>query len=225
METRQALRPLSRLSHATTTMTTRATAPSAVTRSLVFQSSSAAVAGRRQQSTTSRTKKRLKIPPHPDFLTPASGQNHIIYNPPSSAPSVYNTPFKFLPKTDPRREANLARFLRFSADASSSSPESPLPPPMRPEETRAHRYNVTREQVDEMRRLRAEDPLNWSVLRLAAKFDCTPLFVMMCCRASPEHKSRERERLEAIKSRWGPVRTKAREERQKRKVLLLQGAL
>ncbi|KAF2965703.1 hypothetical protein GQX73_g7868 [Xylaria multiplex] len=211
MEIRQVLRPLSSLSHAT----------SSVTRTPVFRS----VASRRHQSTTSRTKKMLKIPPHPDFLTPQSGQNHIIYNPPPSAASVYHTPFKFLPKSDPRRQANLSQLLRSSSDLHTSSQSTVLPPPSRTTETREKKYNVTREQVDEMRELRASDPVKWSVLKLAAKFECTPFFVMMCCKASPEHKDTERQRLDAIKARWGTIRTKAREERKKRKILLLQGAL
>ncbi|KAI8633976.1 hypothetical protein F5Y19DRAFT_416002 [Xylariaceae sp. FL1651] len=212
METRQLLRPLSGFSHA---------AHSPLTRSSVLPS----IAGRRHQSTTSRTKKALKIPPHPDFLIPKSGQNHIIYNPPASTPSVYHTPFKFLPKSDPRRQANLSQLLRSSSDLHMSSSSTALPPPSRTTETRQKQYNVTREQVEEMRALRAEDPATWSVHKLAERFQCTPLFVMMCCKASPEHKSKERQRLEAIKARWGTIRTKAREERKKRKVLLLQGGL
>ena len=96
-------------------------------------------------------------------------------------------------------------------------------PPQLPEPEK--KYNVTREQVAEMRRLRAQDPERWSVLKLAERYDCRPLFVMMCCRASPEHKDRERARLDAIKARWGPFKTNAREERKKRKALLLKDAL
>ncbi|KAI1121519.1 mitochondrial ribosomal protein subunit L20-domain-containing protein [Nemania abortiva] len=212
METRQVIRPLTGLSYATS---------SSVTRAPVFRS----IASRRHQSTTSRTKKMLKIPPHPDFLTPQSGQNHIIYNPPASVPSVYHTPFKFLPKCDPRRQANLSQLLRSNRSPLDPSTSTALPPPTRASEMREKRYNVTREQVEEMRQLRASDPATWSVLKLADKFDCTPFFVMMCCKASPEHKDRERQRLEAIKARWGPVRTKARDERKKRKAMLLRGAL
>ncbi|TGJ79076.1 hypothetical protein E0Z10_g9697 [Xylaria hypoxylon] len=211
METRQALRPLSSLAHAT----------SSVTRTPVFRS----VASRRHQSTTSRTKKMLKIPPHPDFLIPRSGQNHIIYNPPPSAPSVFHTPFKFLPKSDPRRQANLIQLLRSSSGSHTSRGSTALPPPSRTVETRQKKYNVTREQVEEMRQLRASNPVTWSVIKLAEKFDCSPLFVMICCKASPEHKDNERQRLEAIKARWGTIRTKARDERKKRKVLLFRGAL
>lgn len=171
----------------------------------------------------------LNIPPHPDFLTPREGQNYILYNPPPSAPSVYHTPFKFLPKGDPRRQANLSQLImRSSSDphaaaGASSSSSTTLPPPVQTPHVR--KYNVTQEQVEEMRKLRAEDPITWSVHRLAEKFECSNYFVMMCCKASREHKDRERERLEAIKARWGPIRTHAREERQKRKHLLLRGAL
>ncbi|KAI1308280.1 mitochondrial ribosomal protein subunit L20-domain-containing protein [Xylaria venustula] len=216
METRQALKPLSsRLCHASSS------SKAAAARSPTFIS----VASRRHQSTTSRTKKMLKIPPHPDFLTPRSGANHIIFNPPAAVTSVYHTPFKFLPKSDPRRQANLSQLLRSSADLQTSSRLTTLPPAARASETREKKYNVTREQVDEMRQLRASDPFTWSVHKLAAKFECTPLFVMMCCKASPEHKDQERQRLDAIKARWGPIRTRAREDKKKRKILLLQGAL
>lgn len=168
----------------------------------------------------------LNIPPHPDFLTPREGQNYILYNPPSSAPSVYHTPFKFLPKGDLRRQANLGQLvMRSSSDPHAGESSTVLPPPAMKSEFHVKKYNVTQEQVEEMRELRANDPITWSVHRLAEKFECSNYFVMMCCKASREHKDRERERLEAIKARWGPIRAGAREERKKRKVLLLRGAL
>ncbi|KAI0468107.1 mitochondrial ribosomal protein subunit L20-domain-containing protein [Xylaria cf. heliscus] len=216
MEIRRVLRPVGSLTHAASSSC------SAATRSPVFRSA----ASRRHQSSTSRTKKMLKIPPHPDFLTPYMGQNHVIFNPPSAPPSVYHTPFKFLPKSDPRRQANLSQLLRSASDPHASGRSTTqLPPPSRASELREKRYNVTKEQVEEMRKLRAENPEKWSVLNLADKFECSPLFVMMCCRASPEHKANERERLQAIKARWGPIRTTARDDRRKRMALLLRGGL
>ncbi|KAI1876234.1 hypothetical protein JX265_000519 [Neoarthrinium moseri] len=174
----------------------------------------------RSQSTTRRTKKALKIAPHPSFLDNGT-DDHIVFNPPSSAPSVYHTPFKFLPKTDPRRQANLTQLLRASAPASSpSAPEVGGTPSFV-----APKHNVTAEQIEEMRALRSSDPATWSVLALAKKFQCSNYFVLMCCRANPQHRQSEKERLEAIKARWGPIRTKAREDRQKRKVMLGRGEL
>ncbi|KAI8966583.1 mitochondrial ribosomal protein subunit L20-domain-containing protein [Daldinia sp. FL1419] len=178
---------------------------------------------RRHQSSTSRTKRALKVAPHPSFFptsATAGDSTQVIYNPPSSTPSVYHTPFKFLPQSDPRRKANVAQLLRSSADVSAS--KSNLPPELKDP---VRKYNVTREQVEEMRALRAEDPERWSVLKLAERFACAPYFVMMCCRASDEHRDRERAKLDAVKARWGAIRAAAREERKKRKDLLHKGLL
>lgn len=161
----------------------------------------------------------LKIPPHPSFLTPSNGEQAIIFNPPSAAPNVYHTPFKFLPKTDPRRQSNLTHLLGVSADSHRLPPAATKTSEIQP------KRNVSLEEVDEMRRLRLEDPRTWSVTALAKKFDCTKYFVMMCCKSSDDHRQSEKARLEAIKARWGPIRKKAREERQKRKVLLAKGEL
>lgn len=215
MEIRTVLRPLVTTATAVSRQSTAATGPSSMTQ-------------RRTQATLARTKRRLKIPPHPSFLTPDSVSTHIIYNPPAAAPSVFHTPFKFLPKSDPRRQANLDHLIRTRADIfSSAGSSSSLPPPItKADENRfTPRHNVTKEQVEEMRALREKDPLKWSVLKLAAKYQCTPIFVMMCCKASAEHAGNEKARKEAIKARWGPIRTQAREERTKRKALLLKGLL
>ncbi|KAK7749192.1 hypothetical protein SLS62_008373 [Diatrype stigma] len=241
MEVRSLLRPLGFFSLSTSTTTTTCCAAAAGRVAVV-------VVPRRHQATTSRTKRALKIAPHPSFLTgqPSRNANHIVFNPPSSKPSVYHTPFAFLPKSDPRRQANLAQQLlsppgsvahsvavqkqeqaRQAQQDRQDRVDQGLPPTLTAdEEERVNpRYHVTREQVEEMRQLRADDPERWSVLRLAERYGCTNYFVMMCCKASPEHQARERERKEAIRARWGPIRTQAREERRKRKALLLRDEL
>ncbi|KAI0853200.1 mitochondrial ribosomal protein subunit L20-domain-containing protein [Daldinia vernicosa] len=213
MEARSLVQPLLRSISTSTSTSTRAAA--AVTIASI---------PRRHQSSTSRTKRALKIAPHPSFFPTSSSSfgesTQVIYNPPSSTPSVYHTPFKFLPPSDPRRKANLAQLIRTSTDVSSS--KSVLPPELKAPE---RKYNVTREQVEEMRELRATDPERWSVLKLAERYGCAPYFVMMCCSAPTEHRERERARLNAVKERWGAIRTGAREERKKRRVLLHKGLL
>ncbi|KAI1631844.1 mitochondrial ribosomal protein subunit L20-domain-containing protein [Biscogniauxia mediterranea] len=230
METRQLLRPLGSCCRSSGSLN----GPTA--------NAAAAAMGRRHQSSTARTKKMLKIPPHPSFLTSPEGMNRVIYNPPSATPSVYHTPFKFLPPSDPRRQANLSQIVRSSlqyqaehppppppttttTSSSSSSDAASLPPTATKADEHTKQYNVSREEVEEMRALRAADPARWSVVRLAERFKCSRLFVMMCCRASREHRDQERERLEAIRARWGPIRTEAREERQKRRKMLLRDEL
>ncbi|KAK6851120.1 glucokinase [Apiospora arundinis] len=180
-----------------------------VLRPLTTLLSSCSRAGQtRFQSTTRRTKKALKLPPHP------------------AAPSVYHTPFKFLPPSDPRRQAQLSSLLRNpAAPATSTTTTQSIPALDDKHQVPVPKFNVTREQVAEMRALRAADPMKWSVVRLAEKFECSKLFVMICCKASAEHQAKERERKEAIKARWGPIRSQAREDRKKRRTLLLRSEL
>ncbi|KAL2168240.1 hypothetical protein VTG60DRAFT_248 [Thermothelomyces hinnuleus] len=220
----------------------------------------AVTSGVRHKSTAARTRRALNIPPHPSFLNSGSDRpttDEIIYNPPSSAASVYHTPFKFLPKSDPRRRANLASELLASSttiqypsssssssssssassstatstqppsensSSSSSSDEVPFPSIEGPPRHKA-RYHLTKADIEEMRRLRAQDPATNTVQALSARFQCSKLFVMMCCQAPKEHKDKVRTDLERIKERWGPRRQAAREERRARMGLLFEGRL
>jgi len=68
-----------------------------------------------------------------------------------------------------------------------------------------------------MRRLRANDPENWTRIKLAKKFNCSSLFVRMCCEATKEEIEAEKAKMEALKARWGPKRRMAREDRVKRR--------
>jgi len=112
------------------------------------------------------------------------------------------------------------------ANPSSSSNGAPsearsLPPSVRPQYEK--KYHVTQEQIDEIRRLRAEDPRKWTRIRLAEKFECSAFFVSLCC-SSPEVKAEQDKALEEIKKKWGRRKTEAREGRQERKKLWGQDA-
>lgn len=203
-------------------------------------------ASARQKSSTARTRKALNIPPHQSFLNFNNGSDgatrptsdQIIFNPPSSAPSVYHTPFKFLPPSDPRRRANLASEL--FASSTHNSPSGSSPPSsaaseaaLTPEELPLAggvpglkpRHHLSKEDIEEMRRLRAEDPVKNSVLSLSRQFQCSKLFVLMCCQAPKEHREKIQAQMEQVKNRWGPRRRAAREERQRRFAMLFRGEL
>lgn len=214
--------------------------------------------GIRQKSTAARTRRALNIPPHESFLNPNSSAadrnarpttGQIIYNPPSSAASVYHTPFKFLPKQDPRRRANLASEL-FAASTtiqypsthntrpphhqqSPSEPGTTAPPDLSAtdfpsiegEPRYRARHHLTKADIEEMRRLRALDPVEHSVPSLSARFRCSKLFVMMCCQAPREHRDKVQAEVEAAKARWGPRRAAARGERKARFGMLFNGEL
>lgn len=179
---------------------------------------------RRYQSSFRRTRKALRVKPDASFAPSATEtQDHIVFNPPSSAPNVYHTPQKFLPANDPRR--------RFTAPTTSAKPpstpgsssgtqhpnnSSELPAPVR--QPYEKKYHVTQAQVEEIRRLRAENPKQWTRVKLAEKFQCSQYFVSLCC-CAPEIKEQRDRELAEIKSRWGRKKTEAREDRQTRKAL------
>ena len=172
---------------------------------------------RRHESSSRRTTKRLRTKPDPSFtatITPSQIRDHIVFNPPSSAPSPYHTPAIFLPPSDPRR-ALLAQSHEHANPF--VDPEKRLPPPVR--KTEEKKYHLKPEDIEEIRRLRTLDPFMNTRKKLAEKFGCSEFFVGMVCEASKERKEQQVKILENIKSRWGKKRTYAREDRQKRREL------
>lgn len=165
-------------------------------------------AARRHQSSFRRTKQRLRVAPDASFA-PSKTQDHIIFNPPSSAPSVLHTPLLFLPKEDKRRAL-------FASAAAKKTANGELPPPTFVPKPGYQRHHLTEADVAEIKRLRSTDPEQWSSTRLAKKFNCNARFVAMCCEAPQEKKDLEKAKLEAVKARWGPKKRMAREDRAKR---------
>lgn len=80
------------------------------------------------------------------------------------------------------------------------------------------KYHLGPEEITEMKRLRKEDPKQWSLLRLAEKFQCSQLFVQIACKNEDAGREHERRRDEARKL-WGPRKMRARVERVRRREL------
>jgi hypothetical protein len=180
---------------------------------------------RRLKATRARTKRALNLPPHPDFVPDTAAQGDVvIFNPPSSEASVYHTPFKFLPKSDPRRRANIVELFKRSGAVSRGS-DAPLLPARLQVKPAPPQKLATAEDVAEMRRLRLENPAAWSVRKLAARFGCPLTFVMAATQAPQEHLAAQKERLEALKTRWGPMKAQAKLDRKKRMEMLVRGEI
>ena len=161
---------------------------------------------RRLQSTYQRTKARLRVKPDSTFLpSPSEPRDHIIFNPPSSIPPVHQTPKLFLPPDDPRQH------LHVTQNARKIPPEGQSPAVRQPY---AKRYHLKEEDLVEMRRLRKEDPITWTVSKLAKKFECSGLFVSLATDGMAREKQLQQSKvLAAVKSRWGAKRRIAREDR------------
>jgi hypothetical protein len=178
----------------------------------------------RHESSYRRSKSRLNVKPEPSFLpsyskTPVQ-QDHIVFNPPSSAPSVLHTPLKFLPKEDKRKQLLVATAQKFS------SSQTRLPPPIRAKPKVPH-HHLSDADIAEIIRLKRQDPDEWTNTKLARKFNCSSLFISICLTQcgvdNTKRKLEMKEKLEAVQARWGPRRRKAREEQEKRLKLAFRG--
>ncbi|RDA86813.1 hypothetical protein CP532_6375 [Ophiocordyceps camponoti-leonardi (nom. inval.)] len=184
----------------------------------------------RGHKTTARTKRALKLAPHDSFLPDRSvdindADDSIIYNPPASEASPAHTPFIFLPHEDPRRKAlREVRRVGASEEGGVGHGKVTLPPSLRWRQ-QEQKYHLNEEAVLEMRRLRTEDPIKWSVGKIAKKFECSPIFVTMVAPPPPGHISWLKEKLARKMARWGPIKTKAREDRKRRSEMLYRGEL
>lgn len=227
----------------------------------------------RNASTTRRHRKLLNIPPAPTpfpggdpshalsgkspyIPTGSSGRSHrprampqvrgdhVVFDPPSSAPNPMHTPPLFLPREDERRRLLLqnqaqpqpapATAQAETATTSSSeldippltpptsmvspvAPPSSLPSALRNKESHTKSYHLGPEEIEEMRRLRTENENFWTRTRLAGHFNCSNLFVGTVCQASDARRRREARQSTLVKKRWGPKRRAARRERYRRK--------
>ena len=171
---------------------------------------------KRQESTYRRARSKLNIKPDPAFVpTKTEQHDHIIYNPPPSMPNVYHTPTIFLPHHDKRRAIQAAL--------------QPLPQ-MQLEVEKLYRVDqkgwkppqelaqLKQADVDEIRRLRLEDPVKWTQNRLADNYNCSNTFVGRIIKGlSKEKTQQQRAVTEVVRSSWGNKRRIAREDREIRK--------
>ncbi|EOA90060.1 hypothetical protein ACJQWK_07539 [Exserohilum turcicum] len=189
----------------------------------------------RFESTTRRHRKLLALPEAPSYTADSSSPT-LVFNPPSSAPNVYHTPVKFLPKTDKRRQLHAAaqQHAYQVAHARQTSPvaapgtplhthshlpprpTAALPPPVRQPYEKT--YHLSEADVAEIRRLRSEDPDTWTRVKLAEKFGCSQFFVGLIAK-NPEKAERVAREHEEMRQKWGQRRREAREDRARRKVL------
>ncbi|KAF1843115.1 uncharacterized protein K460DRAFT_290322 [Cucurbitaria berberidis CBS 394.84] len=189
----------------------------------------------RHESTTRRHQKLLALPEAPSYTSDRSAPT-LIFNPPSSAPNVYHTPLKFLPKDDKRRQLYAAaqRYATTTAHRRQTSPvampgtplsapsflpprpSASLPAPLR--QPYEKRYHLTAQEIEEIRQLRLSDPDKWTRVRLAEKFGCSQFFVGMIVKV-PEKAEKVSAEHEAARRKWGQRRRTAREDRERRKVL------
>ncbi|QHS74671.1 mitochondrial 54S ribosomal protein mL58 [Saccharomyces paradoxus] len=83
-------------------------------------------------------------------------------------------------------------------------------------------YHLGPHEIDEIKRLRHENPQKYTRKFLAAKYGISPLFVSIISKPSEQHVQDMGSRLQEIQSRWKDKRHVAREDRKRRKLLWYQ---
>lgn len=133
----------------------------------------------------------------------------LVFNPPASMPSANNTPRAFLPPGDPRVE-RLREFQK------SYTPEEVANMPLIYGIKAEKEYNVTPDVVAEVRRLREEDPAQWTVNKLARKFGISRMVANVITQESRTRQSQIKEELAELKKSWPLAKSQARIDRRKR---------
>ncbi|KAF8744097.1 Mitochondrial ribosomal protein subunit L20, partial [Rhizoctonia solani] len=128
----------------------------------------------------------------------------FIHNPPSSVPM-------------PHSLTTMPASPLLSKPTGSSGADH-LPPVLHPK-AEVERPKLTRDQIEEIRRLRLSDPKTNSCQVLAEKFNCTPIFVSMVAPLPKQKREElEKEQREAQKrEQWGEKKNLIREIRKKRR--------
>jgi hypothetical protein len=161
---------------------------------------------------------------------PASDPRRKMYQ---SAPSLYNipsTPRPTFTSTSPSKAqastdhvimntpGTALREVAFSFPAALAQrvPETArLPPTVG--KSWYHERELTQEDVEEIRRLRAGDPWKNTVQALAKQFQCSHLLVMGIQSAPLAVKQAHTARLDAVKAKWSGKTQTARRDRERRK--------
>lgn len=136
---------------------------------------------------------------------------------PSSPAGSINSetiPSSFLPSNDPRKQFSKELASRDVLAKSDSPPVLPGRSTLK-----GKSYHLNPEQIEQIRKLRLEDPANNTRKSLASQYNVSPLFISMVSEPPKEWKQEMDSRLTTIKSKWHVRRASAREDRKRRKDL------
>lgn len=140
----------------------------------------------------------------------------LIYNPPASAATYKETPKLFLPKNDPRHKILEGKWKVYTQEELDNMP---LIYGIKKEKD----YSLTPDVVQEILKLRQENPNEWTIPKLARKFNIDKTKVNVISGISKERQAKVLEELEAVKLTWSGKRKLARQDREKRTQQWLRG--
>lgn len=144
----------------------------------------------------------------------------LYFNPAQSSPTgsinSETIPLSFLPKDDPRRVINKNIASHDRLQGKFAPPVLCSKSTLRDE---GKTYHLNPSNIEEIKKLRIENPDIYTRKVLAKQFKVSPLFISMITEASESRKVEMNRRLDIIKSKWHEKRSIARSDRKKRKEL------
>jgi hypothetical protein len=148
----------------------------------------------------------LKNNPNADIQQLEDENLTFIHRPPPTAPTPFSTTLE-----------PASPLLR----PPTKTKDGRLPPLLRPSAYVKEPPRVTHEQIQEIKRLRQEDPEKYSRARLARMFNCTSHFVAQVAALPPTQRKQFRKRRdeehEAVREGWGERKSLIAEIRKKRR--------
>lgn len=137
----------------------------------------------------------------------------LIHNPPAAMPSFKQTPKLFLPANDPRLTILADTYRVYSQEELDEMPVI---------HGAKKDYDLTPEIINEVVKLRQDDPETWTIAKLAARFNVDARKINVISGDSAVKTAKLRQQLEIEKSTWSAEKTLARSDRVKRKQLWLR---
>ncbi|ODV88441.1 hypothetical protein CANCADRAFT_33034 [Tortispora caseinolytica NRRL Y-17796] len=155
---------------------------------------------------------------HSSKSEPILPPGKLTYFPSPTIANPLYTPELFIPGSEARKKNQALKKLCLQNDVRFEDPT--LPPLL--SSSKYTKYNVTADQVEQIRKLRAENPEINTVQTLSRQFNCSPVFISMVAPAPDSWKSTLEQKLAETKSLWTKERMLADIHRQAQKQNWLQ---
>lgn len=144
-------------------------------------------------------------------------ESQLIHNPSQSSPYLKQTPKAFLPENDPRRKYNLG-----TKNQKTFTQQELDDMPIIYAESKDKVYDVTPDIVLKINELRKEDPVKWTISKLAKEFNIEQRKINYFTYNNKVKQDEDKSNLEIQKQSWNERKVNARIDRLKRAQMWLR---
>lgn len=138
----------------------------------------------------------------------------LVYNPPASISSPTRTSKAFLPENDPRLIKLGDKYRTYTKEELEDYPII--------HSYAQKAYDLTPKDVENITKLRNEDPKKWTISKIAKELNIDQKKVNVITALNKERKRQIEEELNIAKSKWSENKLKSRSDRKKRVLMWLR---